>query len=73
MDGSAGSALACHDKLSGFESRHPSKIRPGRHKQMSGQHTLARQNNNLKKNGKRKQRKSEEKNFVADKDQLIIL
>jgi hypothetical protein len=30
-------------QYSGFESRHPSKIINGRHKQMSGRHTLARQ------------------------------
>jgi hypothetical protein len=33
---------ACHGKLSGFESGHPSTIINGRHKQRSGQHTLAR-------------------------------
>ncbi len=35
-------------QLSGFESRHLSKIQNGRHKQRRGQYTLARQNN-LKK------------------------
>ncbi len=36
-------------QLSGFESRHLPKILNGRHKQRSGQHTLARQKNNTKK------------------------
>ncbi len=31
-------------QLSGFESRHLSKVQNGRHEQRSGQHTLARQN-----------------------------
>jgi hypothetical protein len=36
-------------QLSGFESRHLSKIQNGRHKQRSGQHTLARPKNIHKK------------------------
>jgi hypothetical protein len=36
MGGYIGSAPGCHDKLSGFESRHPSEIVYGRHKQKSG-------------------------------------
>jgi hypothetical protein len=39
---------ACHDKLSGFDSRHPSKIVNGRYKQRTGLHSLARQINTQK-------------------------
>jgi hypothetical protein len=35
-------------QLSGFESRHFSKVQNGRHKQRSGQHTTAHQKNKKK-------------------------
>jgi len=38
-----GSAPACYGELSGFESKYIVKTQNGRHKQKSGQHTLASQ------------------------------
>jgi hypothetical protein len=53
MGGLVSSTPAWHGKLSGYESRHPSKIKKstinGRHKQRTGQHILARQKNSNKK------------------------